>query len=124
MSACSTVWVLVLCALVLHTRSVYALRPLQKPCLCPFRGFRKIGGPIWMSALAVPIIHLTFAYWTQDSWIPSPSLGIYTKNIHRVSSITACHAERLLLGVPGHYCCGPIYLLAAGSKFAATAHGE
>ena len=37
-----------------------------------------------MSALAVPIIHLTFAYWTQDSWIPSPALGIFTKNIHRV----------------------------------------
>lgn len=50
------------------------------------RGFRKIGGPIWMSALAVPIIHLTFAYWTQDSWIPSPALGIYTKNIHRVGT--------------------------------------
>jgi len=48
-----------------------------------FRGFRKIGAPLWMAILAVPIIHLTFAYWTQDSWIPSPALGIYTKNIHR-----------------------------------------
>lgn len=69
---------------ILHGLLTYLVLLAGSEGLVACRGFRKIGGPIWMSALAVPIIHLTFAYWTQDSWIPSPALGIFTKNIHRV----------------------------------------
>jgi hypothetical protein len=31
----------------------------------------------------VGVVHGTFAYPSQDSWIPNPLLPIYTKNMHR-----------------------------------------
>lgn len=48
-----------------------------------YRGFRRIGAPVWMSFLSIFVIHGTFSYWTLPSWIPDPSFPIYTDKIHR-----------------------------------------
>ena len=46
-------------------------------------GFHRIGFHPILSFIAIFVIHLTFSYWSLDSWIPDPRLPIYTKNIHR-----------------------------------------
>nr|BAQ55595.1 caleosin [Chlorella vulgaris] len=46
-------------------------------------GFRKLGFNVLLSAIAVPVIHGTFSWWTGPSWIPDPAMRIYMKNIHR-----------------------------------------
>lgn len=46
-------------------------------------GFRKLGFNVFISALAVPVIHGTFSWWTQDAWMPDPFFRIQLKNIHR-----------------------------------------
>lgn len=48
-----------------------------------FVGFRRLGYNLIISTLAVPIIHGTFAWWSQDYWLPNPLFPIYMKNIHR-----------------------------------------
>ncbi|DBA86838.1 hypothetical protein WJX79_007684 [Trebouxia sp. C0005] len=48
-----------------------------------YRGFRRIGAPVWMSFLAMFFVNGTFSYWTCPTWIPDPSFGIYTDKIHR-----------------------------------------
>ncbi|PSC73727.1 caleosin CLO3-2 isoform B [Micractinium conductrix] len=46
-------------------------------------GFRKLGFNVFLSAIAVPIIHGTFSWWTQNSWLPDPAFRIRMGNIHR-----------------------------------------
>lgn len=48
-----------------------------------YRGFRKIGAPVWMSFLAIFFIHGSFSYWTLPGWIPDPTFPIYTARIHK-----------------------------------------
>lgn len=48
-----------------------------------YRGFRRLGAPVWMSFLAIFFIHGSFSYFTCASWIPDPYFGIYTDRIHR-----------------------------------------
>ncbi|EFN52997.1 hypothetical protein CHLNCDRAFT_12749, partial [Chlorella variabilis] len=42
-----------------------------------FRGFRRLGFNLFVSSLAVPVIHGTFAYWSSPSWIPDPMMRIH-----------------------------------------------
>ncbi|KAL4437268.1 hypothetical protein ABPG75_004407 [Micractinium tetrahymenae] len=46
-------------------------------------GFRKLGFNVLLSAIAVPVIHGTFSWWTCPSWVPDPAMRIFIKNIHR-----------------------------------------
>ncbi|PSC73699.1 inactive purple acid phosphatase 27 [Micractinium conductrix] len=46
-------------------------------------GFRKLGFNVFISLLAVPVIHGTFSWWTQNSWVPDPRFRIRMGNIHR-----------------------------------------
>ncbi|KAK9809514.1 hypothetical protein WJX73_007320 [Symbiochloris irregularis] len=48
-----------------------------------YRGFCNIGFPRIMSFIAIFVIHGTFSYWSQDSWMPDPFFSLLTKNIHR-----------------------------------------
>jgi peroxygenase len=48
-----------------------------------FRGFRNIGFNIVLAALAVVVIHGTFSYFTQTSWIPDPRFPLYLKKMYR-----------------------------------------
>eukprot|EP00898_Chlorokybus_atmophyticus_P005415 jgi/Chlat1/5875/Chrsp4S06387 len=45
-------------------------------------GFRKIGFNVFLSCLSVLIIHGSFSWVTQDTWLPSPAFTILVKNIH------------------------------------------
>lgn len=47
-----------------------------------YRGFRKIGAPVWMSFLAIFVVHGSFSYVTLPTWIPDLTFPIYTQNIH------------------------------------------
>jgi peroxygenase len=46
-------------------------------------GFRRIGFGVVVSSAAMIVIHTTFGYPSQDSWIPNPLFPIHTKNMHR-----------------------------------------
>ncbi|KAI0077657.1 Caleosin-domain-containing protein [Panus rudis PR-1116 ss-1] len=46
-------------------------------------GFRLIGWNIFLTLVAVIVIHSGFSYVTQPSWIPDPLFRIYAKNIHK-----------------------------------------
>jgi peroxygenase len=48
-----------------------------------FHGFHKLGFGIFLSILAVAVIHLNFAYPTQKSWIPDPRLLVHIDRIHK-----------------------------------------
>jgi hypothetical protein len=48
-----------------------------------YSGFRRIGFNIPLSMFAVLVIHGTFSYPSQDSWLPDPFLSVKTANIHR-----------------------------------------
>ncbi|KAK0518418.1 hypothetical protein OC834_007737 [Tilletia horrida] len=48
-----------------------------------FLGFYSLGFGIFLSLLAVGIIHPPFFYFTQPGWIPNPLMPIYIANIHR-----------------------------------------
>ncbi|CAG8623855.1 13684_t:CDS:2 [Cetraspora pellucida] len=50
------------------------------------RGFRRLGFNIFLSAFAMFIIHLGFAYVTQSNWVPflgNPFFKIYVDKIHK-----------------------------------------
>lgn len=53
------------------------------PGLPDVTGFRRLGFGVVVSSAAIAVIHGTFAYPSQDSWIPHPLLPINTKNMHR-----------------------------------------
>ena len=46
-------------------------------------GFRRIGFGRIISFLAMPFIHGTFSYPSQNSWLPDPFFTINTDNMHR-----------------------------------------
>ena len=46
-------------------------------------GFRRIGFGRLISFLAVPVIHGTFSYPSQNTWLPDPLFSINTDNMHR-----------------------------------------
>ena len=48
-----------------------------------YRGFRRLGYNILLSAIAVLIIHANFSYPTLSSFIPDPCFRIYTSLIHK-----------------------------------------
>ncbi|EXB37487.1 hypothetical protein L484_005700 [Morus notabilis] len=48
-----------------------------------FAGLRAIGLDPVISFIASTLIHLAFSYPTLDGWVPSPTLPIYIRNIHR-----------------------------------------
>nr|AEB77763.1 caleosin [Auxenochlorella protothecoides] len=48
-----------------------------------FIGFRRLGFNLAICLASVPIIHGTFAWWSQDNWLPNPMFPILVKNIHR-----------------------------------------
>lgn len=48
-----------------------------------YRGFRKIGAPVWMSFLAIFFIHGSFSYPSCNTWLPDPFFRIFTKHVHR-----------------------------------------
>ncbi|KAF2418937.1 caleosin domain-containing protein [Tothia fuscella] len=69
-----------------------------------FRGFHNLGFGIFLSLLAVGIIHANFAYPTQKSWFPDPTLRIHLERIHHdkhgSDSNTYDHQGRF---VPQHF---------------------
>ncbi|KAI1818509.1 Caleosin-domain-containing protein [Poronia punctata] len=48
-----------------------------------YRGFRAIGFGIFLSLLAVFIIHANFSYPTAPGWMPDPFFRVYTARIHK-----------------------------------------
>lgn len=46
-------------------------------------GFHKLGFGIFLSLLAVFIIHANFSYPTVSGWIPDPFFRIFLKNVHK-----------------------------------------
>ena len=48
-----------------------------------FRGFRKIGFNPFLSFFAIFVIHGTFSYPSQPTWVPDPLLSLNTANMHR-----------------------------------------
>jgi hypothetical protein len=48
-----------------------------------FNGFHALGFGIFLSLLAVFIIHANFSYPTGKSWLPDPFFRIYTERIHK-----------------------------------------
>ncbi|KAK9839239.1 hypothetical protein WJX81_003602 [Elliptochloris bilobata] len=47
-----------------------------------YRGFHAIGFNPLLSFIAIFVIHGTFSYATQDSWLPDPLFSLLIKNIH------------------------------------------
>ncbi|KAI3424860.1 hypothetical protein D9Q98_008244 [Chlorella vulgaris] len=48
-----------------------------------YRGFRRLGFNVLVSAVAAPVIHGSLAYWTQKSWVPDPRFIIYIETVHK-----------------------------------------
>lgn len=48
-----------------------------------FRGFRKIGFNPFLSFFAIFVIHGTFSYPSQPTWVPDPLFSLNTANMHR-----------------------------------------
>ncbi|KAL2426895.1 putative peroxygenase 3 [Exophiala dermatitidis] len=48
-----------------------------------YNGFRRLGFGIFLSLVALFIIHLNFSYVTQPSWLPDPFYRIYLVNVHK-----------------------------------------
>ncbi|KAH6644392.1 Caleosin related protein-domain-containing protein [Boeremia exigua] len=48
-----------------------------------YTGFRALGFSVLVSAIALFIIHLNFAFPTSDSWVPDPCFRINLANVHR-----------------------------------------
>lgn len=47
-----------------------------------FAGFHALGFGIFLSLVAVFVIHANFSYPTLDKWLPDPFFRVYIKNIH------------------------------------------
>lgn len=73
------------------------MTPLQKHCaffdrngdglIMPwetYNSMRVLGFGIFLSGLATLLIHLSFSWWTLDTWIPDPFFAIVIRNVHRL----------------------------------------
>lgn len=91
-----------------NTRETSIIVP-RPPHVLP--GHRRLGFNVFISALAVPVIHGTFAYWSGPSWIPDPLFRIYVGAAGKPGVMArGCGQQQPRIMVAPCRCCQPALL--------------